>query len=264
MSSFAAVSPGPLLNSGTEVAHFPLLRSRNQGFTVESSHCKGWSQNASLLDLVEALCLQQTPTDPGLGSRCRLAPHQLQPLPAPLRLGSRGALPGVLRHPQGDGGWKLVPLNFARELYLATERRPGVGSLSIDSNQQTILELPENPQHGIYRSLWASGREAITLACLGLQERGLFTGSGAGSWAPERLGVPLTPVPGPEPRGQALASQSEGSARGFLSAACHVPPGSAFRVVLTPPRPRLVLRFSSRILAISQAPAFAQTELGRL
>lgn len=152
---------------------------------------------------------------PRLGERCRLAPHQLQPLPAPLSPGSRGALPGILRHPQGDGGWKLVPLHFARELYLAAKWRPGVGSLSIDSNQRTILELPENPQHGIYRSLWASGREAITLACLGLQERGLSTGSGAGSWAPERLGVPLTPVPGPEPRGQALASQSEGSARGF-------------------------------------------------
>lgn len=75
--------------------------------------------------------------------------------------GSRGAAPGMFCHPQGDEGLEtFVPLNFARELFLATKWRPGVGSLNKDSNKQAIFKLPENPQNiwgqkDIYRALWA-------------------------------------------------------------------------------------------------------------
>lgn len=60
-------------------------------------------------------------------------------------------------HPQGDEGLEtFVPLIFARKLYLATEWRPGVDSLDIDSNEWAIFKLPVNiwGQNDIYRALW--------------------------------------------------------------------------------------------------------------
>ena len=93
-----------------------------------------------------------------------------------------------------EGLETFVPLNFARELYLATEWRPGVGSLNKDSNTRAIFKLPENPpppqnilhQNDIYGALWAFGREGVTLVCLQLSgERFLSAGSGARVEPPE-------------------------------------------------------------------------------
>lgn len=137
------------LNSEREFSTIPFYRSGNQGSIMELTRAhrttEPESERLTSGSGEGTLVCRQPHRLPQLGYRDGGGPRRFQP-PLSLSLGSRGALPGMFRHPQGDGGLEtFVPLHFARELYLATKWRPGVGSLNIDSNKWTIFKLPENP-----------------------------------------------------------------------------------------------------------------------
>lgn len=186
---------GILLNSKTEVSTIPFLQTQKpklcNGIGSTPAEAQPWTQNqsASLLDLASTpLFAHRALHTPQLKGRVLPTPCATSSLSlSPLSLGSRGALPGMFCHPQGDEGLEtFVPLIFARELYLATKWRPGVGSLNIDSNKWAIFKFPENPQNiwgqnVIYRALWALEEKASPKWVCRFKREVSFNGVGGGT-----------------------------------------------------------------------------------